>query len=263
MGPPKQRRGGVALGLAAEVPELRRRPFICAYYRVEPPRLRHLWCCHNESGNIWTHIVAALLMFVQFGFWLHSRHSEAAWSQPEVFYHAGVGVYFLGSIATFCVSAQYHFRLCTVDEDEFLRWMYWDQSSCLGLVMTGFFAGVPMGFHCFPTLQVTYIATSLLVCLCMAAALSKIPKERSKLWLIACGKGRNAIGVLFVTQIITTGIAVLFYTKFIPERFAPGRFDLIGNSHQLWHVAIYVSIALYAEVLVRVSSIIDSGTFCV
>merc|ERR1719464_1984204 len=50
------RRQACRLGTAGEVPELRRRPFIKAHYRLEQPCLRHMWCCHNELGNIWTHV---------------------------------------------------------------------------------------------------------------------------------------------------------------------------------------------------------------
>jgi len=32
-----------------------------------------------------------------------------------------------------------------------------------------------------------------------------------------------------------------------PERWAPGKFDIIGHSHQLWHVAIVLAIYLHFQ----------------
>merc|ERR1719343_1925711 len=106
-----------------------------------------------------------------------------------------------------------------------------------------------------------YMVSSIVICFAMAFALFLIPKERWDLiagviiagtalgyvapavhWLIVCETGRNAIGGTFMTQMTLTFIAVVFYTKYIPERFAPGKFDLVGHSHQFWHVAIYLSV---------------------
>merc|ERR1711972_1284779 len=113
-----------------------------------------------------------------------------------------------------------------------------------------------------------YVVLSAVICSAMATALYFIPKERWELiagviisgtglgyvvpavhWLLVCEQGRKVVGKTFMTQMTLTCIAVIFYTKYVPERFAPGRFDLVGHSHQLWHVAIYLSVALYGECL--------------
>lgn len=169
----------------------------------------------------------------------------------------------------------------SASDDEFIRWMCLDQSCCLALVVLGFFTGVPMGFICFPRLQLAYIITSVTVCILMTACLMKIPdyqwEKRAFViilgtgigyvvpaahFLVASAPGRAAIGGMFSAQIALTGIAVIFYVRYYPERFAPGKFDLWGNSHQLWHIAIYASIALYGECLIVVWKLIDDGAFC-
>lgn len=38
---------------------------------------------------------------------------------------------------------------------------------------------------------------------------------------------------------------LFFYASHLPERAAPGRFDTLLASHQLWHVAIVVGVVLY------------------
>jgi len=257
---------------------LRRRPFICHYYRLEPPSAQHFWCSHNELGNIWTHILAAVAVFAQLMYWVWNQdlHGNSA----ELVYRAGVFGYFISCICTFCISVQYHWRLCSTDAD-FLRWMCLDQSACFVVIMIGFFAGVPMGFACFPMLQIIYTISSFSTCLLMAVAIFFIPKERWEIisgviiagtvvvyfipavhWLWVCETGRRAIGTKFVVQILLTGVAAIFYTKYVPERFAPGKFDLWWNSHQIWHVAIFLSMAIYGDCLVQVNRMIQMDTFC-
>lgn len=271
----KSRKQDLWLGSENDVVELRKRPFICKYYILEKPRLRHLWCCHNELGNIWTHIIAAVLTLLQFSWWARDLISK-----PISLYSAGIAFYFITSVVTFCISVFYHWKMCA-EEEEFLHWLYLDQSSCLGVIVVGFFSGVPMGYHCFPFLQKFYVTLSFIVCLLMAVSVRLIPKERWDLiafviiggsavaylipavhWLLICEQGRAAIGTKFSCQIGLTCIAAVLYTKYIPERFSPGKFDLIGNSHQLWHVAVYLSVALFADCLIKVNGLIENATFC-
>lgn len=34
------------------------------------------------------------------------------------------------------------------------------------------------------------------------------------------------------------GLGVVVYATRVPERWKPGKFDLVGNSHQLFHVLV-------------------------
>jgi adiponectin receptor len=49
-----------------------------------------------------------------------------------------------------------------------------------------------------------------------------------------------AMGALYL------GGAAIFAAR-VPERWAPGRFDLLGNSHQLFHVAIVAAAAVHCR----------------
>jgi len=276
----RPRKASLKLGTADEVPELRRRPFICGYYRLEPPQMKQFWCCHNELGNMWTHVVAAILIAMRLRMWISTQQHSHIWVMPALFYRFGVLLYFIAGFVTFCISVVYHYRMSSTD-DVFMKWMCIDQSACLALVVLGFFSGVPMGFHCFSTLQFFYITTSLSVCLLMALALTLIPKSRWDIiaavlicgtvigavtpavhWLIISEQGRNSAGTKMTTMLILTPLAAVFYTTYVPECFAPGKFDLIGNSHQWWHIGTFISISLYGEVLVRVLELIDAQSFC-
>lgn len=276
-----RRSTGLALGDASQVPELRRRPFIVGYYRLEPPRACHMWCCHNELLNIWTHAAAIVFTFAQLAAWVVTWEGVFSPSDPELsLYRLGILCFFAAGLWTFAVSTQYHLKMSGTD-DEFLCWMYLDQSCCLALIVIGFFAGVPMGFHCHPHLQLMYVVSSSVVCAVMALCICRIPQERWDLiagvifigsgvgyltpavhFLVVSEQGRLLVWRKFLLQMAMTILGGCFYVSFFPERFAPGRFDLVGQSHQLWHVAIYLSIALYADVCVSVFQAVQDGSFC-
>lgn len=158
---------------------------------------------------------------------------------------------------------------------------------CIGPVILsgcrghGFLCWCTHGLPLLSSLAAHLHTLCLAVCFLMALLVAFLPKERWDTianviiagsvvvyivpaihWLVICEKGRDAIGPLFLSQLVCTGSAAIFFTQYIPERFAPGWFDRFGNSHQLWHIAIYMSAALFGECLVRVYGLIESGSFC-
>uniref|UniRef100_A0A183CWV3 Progestin and adipoQ receptor family member 3 n=1 Tax=Gongylonema pulchrum TaxID=637853 RepID=A0A183CWV3_9BILA len=45
-----------------------------------------------------------------------------------------------------------------------------------------------------------------------------------------------------------TGSAFLFHVSMVPERFLPGTFDMLGYSHQWWHVLILVAMGFWQKI---------------
>lgn len=137
-----------------------------------------------------------------------------------------------------------------------------------------------MGFHCFPQLQKLYILQSVMVCASMAGLLAWIPKDRWQIvasviiggalsaifpavhWLCVSTTGRQVAGIRLALTMGLGFVAVLFYTKYVPECYAPGRFDLFGNSHQIWHLIIFAVIAIYTECLVDVLAVTAMPNYC-
>ena len=105
------------LGTWEEVPEYQRNPHILRYYRLERPRYRHFWRGHNEFGNMWTHLFAAVVMALRFVRWLQEPVASAATTWTHVFYCTGIFLFFVASIAVFAVSVQYHWRMCSTEKD--------------------------------------------------------------------------------------------------------------------------------------------------
>ena len=54
----------------------------------------------------------------------------------------------------------------------------------------------------------------------------------------------TAVSHYAVMGALYLGGAAIFAAR-IPERWAPGRFDLVGNSHQVFHVAIVAAAAVH------------------
>lgn len=269
------------LGTVDEVPAYQRRPFILKFYRLEVPRLRHFWHLHNEFGNMWTHIVALVLTAWRFLAWIRSDlPGDAELSPARSTYAVGVVGFFVASLVTFAVSVTYHWRHCS-NECEARCWLCLDISCCGLLLLGGFLSGVPMGFHCYPELQLRYVMQSVLVALAAVGAFASetaatrgdwstpvliigglsalIPALH---WLLLCRPGREAAGAWLLLVIFCGSLASAVYSRSIPERYRPGHFDMVGNSHQLWHVFIYGAIAAYSEALVTVFSLTASPAFC-
>ena len=61
----------------------------------------------------------------------------------------------------------------------------------------------------------------------------------------------------WVTAPICLGSFV--YATRIPERWWPGRFDFVGNSHNIWHVATAVSAVVGCEVMGRMFEVARGG----
>jgi len=267
------------LGAAEEVPEYQRRPFICQYYRLERPCLRHFCSCHNELGNIWTHILAYAYTLYRFAVWLSSQDTVMDMPWPRALYALGVVVYYLASLAVFGASIQFHWRMCSA-KHEFLCWRCLDQSCCLALVVVGFFTGIPMGFHCTPGLQTAYFAQSVFVLVVMSLIIWITPKENAGFlsasiitsaftalvpaahWLLISREGRRVGGPHLLLAILFGVTATAFFTSYVPERLAPGRFDLLGSSHQIWHVLIFFSIISYGECLITVFKLTGTAEYC-
>ncbi|XP_068174472.1 membrane progestin receptor beta-like [Antennarius striatus] len=67
--------------------------------------------------------------------------------------------------------------------------------------------------------------------------------------LATCSWSGGAAVPLHVLQVVLFPLALFFFSCPVPECFAPGRFDLIGRSHQLFHFLLSVCILVQQEAL--------------
>ncbi|ORY87980.1 putative membrane protein [Protomyces lactucae-debilis] len=219
---------------------------------------------HNETVNIWTHLVPGFL----FGDVLKSDWS---WKALSVHYASATKtdltmwlIFFTGAFLMFTGSWTYH----TVSNHSHAINKMWNKADYAGIVcmiLGSFFPSVYYGHYCDPHLIQFYL--SLLsgfgfLTLCVTL----MDRFRTPLWrpfragmFIVLGlsalipvvaavleKGLTTVsrdmslfetglqGILYIT-------GAVIYACRVPERFFPGRFDILGASHQIFHVFVVLA----------------------
>ena len=261
-----------------EISAILTEPFIHSGYR--PPYksrlyyLRSFFQLHNESVNVWSHFLSALIVLYNLAAFLLT---EANWNDSHylvviMLAMGGFETSFFSSIAHLlhAQSEYYHFRYFQLDY--------------LGLTLT--FQTVGLYYTFFLASDTFYawngefyLAIALVVMCFTSFALLVV----GKLYLPPDSKHRLVINiVLGVTLGVLAGIpgffriyeifdrghwrnlmtevlphvldyvllicGAIFYGKRIPERFWPGSFDFFGHGHQIFHIFLGM---LYVYQIVR------------
>lgn len=260
------------LGLASEVEEHQRRDFIVGYYRLEQPRLQHLISCHNETLNIWTHFVGTIYFAIRGFAWISAQMSQdqnsALIDQSQVYYSSLVVLLLISG--GYCMGSSTVFHWCSCSPiKEHACYLSLDRSGILTFICSSFLVGISMGYSCVPEIQKVYLVLTCISCIGMVASLT-IPQLQSYTTMILLAGGLWGLiptlhWFLFVANKtmmdeIGSGIALgallflvsaFWYFSGLPERLAPGRFDLVGTSHQIFHCFVFVACAVFVESLIH------------
>lgn len=233
--------------------------------------LHSLCYFQNESINIYTHLLSALLTF-PIAYWLYDaitfRYPTANTADTAVF-----ACFFVGSAFCFTMSATYHTISChsaiIARKANAL-----DYLGIVGLITGSFIPSIFYGFYCRPDLQHLY--WGMICSLGMACAVvTSIQRFRTPEW-------RKFRAVLFVCMglsgfvpithwVLDKGISqvrqdtgldwlilqgalyilgAFIYASRIPEKWYPGRFDLVGHSHQIFHVLVILAAVAHLRGLI-------------
>jgi len=262
-----------------QVPEDRQRRHILTGYRLPAASVRHsvtsVFHLHNESGNIWTHLVSALYFVYTTAMLLSGQdiswRTADGWQgrQAESADHLTLGdkafltLQSVGGIAVFGFSACYHIMENHCSSP---KWYFMDIFGMVFAVSTAYGSILHFGFvHTGQdTLYLAYMAAFVSAAAFTQYSLFSRPAafdKRKELWLagwigssllplahlILLDDGRGLVALhlpAFVAgMVVAASGAVIFMTAF-PEVCWPGRFDLIGNSHQLWHTCMFIFTAI-------------------
>lgn len=135
-------------------------PFILSGYRPESGSWRASltsWTYpHNETGNIYSHLLPAILLALVLGQgslfeYLRMRHGDAL-SDVDVLV---LGVQLLSGIACLLTSTMYHTCL-NHSECVARRWLQMDYIGIITLILGNFVSGLHFGFYCKPSLKYFY-----------------------------------------------------------------------------------------------------------
>ncbi|KZF19794.1 hemolysin-III channel protein Izh2 [Xylona heveae TC161] len=218
---------------------------------------------HNETYNIWSHLVGAALSIIAAAALYHviaPRYTASATSADIIVF----GCFFGGAALCLGMSATYH----TISNHSHETASFGNKLDYLGIVFLiagSFVPCIYYGFYCAPTLQKTYwtmISSIGFGC----AVVSVIPKFRTPAWrpfrasmFVAMGlsavfpvlHGLQLYGFEQINRQMGLSWTVLqgflyilgagIYAARVPERFSPGTFDIWGSSHQIFHTLVVLA----------------------
>ncbi|CAA91897.1 Hemolysin-III family protein [Schizosaccharomyces pombe] len=242
-------------------------PYIIRGYRFYTSKrkcFRSILSWHNETFNIWTHLSAFIVFFAVLAYFYPSSSS---WVSSNVSNRI-VRIFFLLSamkclgcsviwhtfsslsnykhmrcaacmdyvgisalIAASIISVEYHAFVCQGP----LRFIFIAFTGTLGLI--GIYTPWKKWFN-------EYKYRSVKIFFFVGLACSGLIPMITMFYIKGTRRTVKYLDPVF-KSIFSYIIGVLFYGLHIPERFLPGKFDIIGNSHQIWHIAIIVGVAFH------------------
>ncbi|KAI1130632.1 mPR-like GPCR protein [Nemania abortiva] len=218
---------------------------------------------HNETLNIYTHLIpAAAALFIGEAWVLSSlrrRYIDIAASDYAIFT-------FLLSAAAAClgISSAYHTLMSHSREVE-ARWLRLDFVGIIILTVGSFVSGIYVAFWCEWTQRKIYWsmsaslgAVSIVV---MLAPYFQGPKWRAFRLAVFVVTGLSGFAPIihgirmfgFVQMSKQSGlpyylaegglflIGAVTYASRFPERLKPGTFDIVGSSHQIFHILVVIA----------------------
>ncbi|KAJ5242225.1 uncharacterized protein N7469_000552, partial [Penicillium citrinum] len=235
---------------------------------------------HNETCNVYTHLIGALLLpFI-------ATASLRILSEPQFFNVSGTDyimfqIFFWSAESCLVFSTLYHLLGPHSHGVE----QFWHRMDLLGIVVVTvgtFIPGIYYIFNCEPRLQKLHWAI-ITASGSATAALISIPRFRTLRWrnvrvgaYIALGAsafipllhGIQLYGLHYMLQysgmkwylleLVLYGGGVALYGSRTPERFSPGKYDIWGSSHQIFHVCILC--AMYVNVIALVQAFTSCHT---
>ncbi|KAK1716729.1 hemolysin III family channel protein [Colletotrichum acutatum] len=240
--------------------------FIITGYRPDSnsyrASFRSLGYLHNESVNIWSHLLGAVA-FVITGAVLYAviapRYESANDADMLVF-----GCFFAGAVACLGMSAAYH--AMSNHSPEVAKWgNKLDYSGIVFLIVGSYVPAMYYGFYCHPALLKFYLTTICLLGL-GCGAVSWIEFFRAPEWRTFRACMFTALGTsgvvpvlhgltiygrqemedrMSLNWVVLHGLMYIFgaflYAFRWPERSFPRTFDIWGSSHQIFHFFVVMA----------------------
>ncbi|GAA0150169.1 G-protein coupled receptor [Lithospermum erythrorhizon] len=169
-------------------------------------------------------------------------------------------VFLGGAMCCLVFSTISHTFACHSKRFNFIFWRL-DYTGISIMIVCSFFAPVYYTFYCHEYWRLFYLTTITVIGICATFTLiapgmdtHKFRSYRTMLFLAMGFSGvipaAHAVTLyLDHPKILTSlgyeiamgllyGIGAVFYIKRIPEKWRPGKFDIVGHSHQIFHVFV-------------------------
>jgi len=217
---------------------------------------------HNETMNIWTHLLGAFIFLAFLCWdWEHASGWASFWDLSVII------ICVILYQACMVLSALYHtFNAHSQEAAEFCLML--DLGGICASITASYISGIYYAFWCHPFLQNFYMITVACFITTGLVFRNTFNKEDYLLyrlvffigfvvygcvptlhWVILNGGFDSDEVRLFLPRIVIMyllcGLAFLFYVAKFPEVVLPGRFDILGSSHQWWHLFIFICLAYW------------------
>ncbi|CAF0761579.1 unnamed protein product [Rotaria sordida] len=217
---------------------------------------------HSETVNIWTHLIGALCVAVTFILFLIDNHRQMDLSD-----YISFSVFFISAILCLTFSTLLHIFINYSARVMVIV----SKLDYMGISILIFGSMIPVIhylFYCHLKLKIIYIGVLLALSIASIIGTSSAACARPRcrpfkaLLFIALGLYGAApaahgcilhgfprmfqMGFLYLCIMAVTYIAGgVIYAVRVPERFFPGRFDIVGQSHQILHIAVITAVYLH------------------
>ncbi|OBT86538.1 hypothetical protein VE02_04325 [Pseudogymnoascus sp. 03VT05] len=219
---------------------------------------------HDQTVNIYSHLLGAI-GFVAAGCVLYCifspRYHSATWADVAVF-----GAFAMGLFMCLTLSAAFH-TFNNHSRSVYDFFFMFDMLGISFLIMGSFYPSIYYSFYCEPGPR--YLYWAMITVFGSGVIIASItPKFRHRSWRhlrTALFLAMGLTGIVPMTHAALTfgidqanrqmgwywyireamwyvGGAVIYMAK-VPERFAPGKFDVWGSSHQIFHVCVLLGAA--------------------
>ena len=251
----------------SHVPPLFKEPYILSGYRkpncTYKDCIKYTLVLHNETGNFWTHFIPMWLWLI----WLYSLSTKMDLTEP--YFYPAICFWVSACIYALCSSIAHGFACKSpVVRDITMMLDYVGISMyTFGGVLLSFYYQLPTSTY--PTIldykwPLLILGVILAVDVVVLSSLSMYFWSRQRYFIRALSAALpcifSAIPFLYrfrlcvmtekeclpetmylhLCSIAAIIAAATFFVSKIPECFYPGKFDYIGQSHQLFHVALTV-----------------------
>lgn len=195
-----------------------------------------LFSLHNETVNIWSHLLGFIVMAAFFAYTLLTFEFI---NTSDLLSFA---LFFLGACAMFLMSTFYHLCNCTNDHKVFDHLLACDYIGIFSMILGSAVSGFHVAFHCFWLERTIYQAAIVVICLigiCSVTVPGFTMNHNARVLFYLFSVSFTAlplahIGVAFGmydstkwwVQLGMYAIGLLAYILKFPESHFPGKFDV-------------------------------------
>ena len=249
---------------ATDLPPPMREPYIVSHYRhLHKPHifyLRSIFSLHNETCNIWSHLLPSIFVIsraVYIAIKYDLMNDITLWPLIATY---------MGTLSTLLLSVIAHTfgSRSSLDHCFFFQLDYLGIAIYLQSIGTGmhFLASTSEYYEVFGSapLYVGWVSAAVMtVVFCSVnPRINPFYKQLLLLFFVFSTMVLNIVPVIYRLHNYTQGahdpliikghltaqvlgvISTLFYGSHFPERCSPGRFDIFGQSHTIFHIILFI-----------------------